>query len=81
MVTAQFWKFPINRPNHLNVVVFDKLQILLFVFLAIDREVRVELLVQLALLVLLPMAQLKVVYIFITKQPHYLQQQLEESQD
>lgn len=72
MVTAQFWKFSINRPNHLNVVVFDKLQILLLVFLAVDREVRVELLVQLALLVLLPMAQLKVVYILITKQPHYL---------
>ena len=67
VVTAQLRKLPINSPNHLNIIVFDKLQILLLILLAINRKLGIDLLVQLTLLVLLPMIQLEVVDIFVAE--------------
>ena len=75
---AQLRKLPIDRPNNLNIVMFDELQVLLLIRLRLHRQLLVNLLVEFALLVLLPVAEIEIVVVFVKKKTQYLEEQFEE---
>lgn len=79
-IMGQLGKLTIDRPNHLDVVVPNELQVLLLVLLGSCSQAEQEVLVQPALLVLLPVGKLEVVLPAIAQQPDHLQQKFEEGQ-
>ena len=56
IVATQLWKFPINSPNDLNIIMFNKLQILFLIFFRVNSKFLINLLVQFTLLIFLPMS-------------------------
>ena len=67
IITTQLRKFPIDSPDNLNIIMFDKLQILLLIFLRTNSKILVNLLVQFALLIFLPLIQIEVIFVFVTQ--------------
>ncbi len=59
---------------------FNELEVLLLIFLRVGDQSGIEFLMEPTLLVLFPIVQSKMILPFIAKQPHELQEQLEQGQ-
>lgn len=66
-------EFAIDRPYDLDIIMFDKLKVFFLILFRKHSDERVKLLVQLALLILLPIGQTEVVLLLVAEQPHRLE--------
>ena len=79
-VVGQFRKFPVDCPYHLDIVVSDELKILLLVLFGSGSDRQQKILMQPALLILLPVGQLKMILASVPEQPYHFEQKLEQRQ-
>ena len=77
-VVRKLWEFPVDCPYHLDIVVPDKLEVFLLVLFCRGGDRQQEILMQSALLVLLPIAEPEMVLASVAEQPHHFQQKLEQ---
>lgn len=71
---AKLRELSINCPYDLNIIMLDKLQIFLLILFRKHRNKRVKLLVQFALLILLPIGQSEMVLLLIAEQSHHFEE-------
>lgn len=72
-VVTKLREFAIDRPYDLDIIMFDKLKVFFLILFRKHSDERVKLLVQLALLILLPIGQTEVVLLLVAEQPHRLE--------
>jgi len=77
-IVAKLWEFSIYSSNNFDIIMLDELQILFLIFFRTSSEIRIQLLMQFAVLILFPICQLEMILSFITKQSHNFKQHFEQ---